>query len=114
MMTDAEVIALASSGHPHRDIVTRSGRTLADIQTVIGAHLDDVRMSRLQDAETSRALSAERIGRMIAALESKALEGDTDAIHAAVKLEAQLARLLGLDRAPAMTRATTAIIVDLT
>jgi hypothetical protein len=113
MMSDAEVIALASSGHPHRDIVTRSGRTLADIQTVIGAHLDDVRLSRLQDAETSRALSAERIGRMIAALEPDALAGNVKAIHAAIALEAQLARLLGLDRAPAMTRATTAIIVDL-
>lgn len=113
MMTDEEVIALATSGHPHRDIVARSGRSLADIQTIIGAHLDDLRLSRLQDAETARALSAERIGRMIAALESKALEGDTDAILAAVRLEAQLARLLGLDRAPVAPRSTASIIVDL-
>jgi hypothetical protein len=113
MMTDSEVIALARSGIPHRDIVAASGRTLADIQTIIGVHLDEVRISRLQDAETARTLSAERIGRYIAALELNALTGDVEAITAAVRLEAQLARLLGLDRAPAMTRATTAIVVDL-
>ena len=98
----------------------RSGMPYADIAADLGVSLDDVflaadriRAERRDDPDLARTLSADRLGRLIAALTPAAMENDPDACRALLAAEARLAKLMGLDRQPVAETAHRPISVIL-
>ena len=88
---------LRLSGHSYREICAKLGISLETAHRWVNEWSEEYKLQTAESQQSARSDSIARLNDALKAINEKVRDGDTDAINTMLKIEAQRAKLLGLD-----------------
>lgn len=88
---------LRLSGHTYKEISIALGVSIETAHRWVNEWSEEYRLQTAESQQSARSDSIARLDDALKAISPAVQEGDTDAINTMLKIEAQRAKLLGLD-----------------